>query len=59
MAKVIDCGQVNPASGCTHVIRAESEAEALKKAREHARTDHGMELTPDLEQKVRGAMRDE
>jgi predicted small metal-binding protein len=58
MAKVIDCGEVNPASGCTHVIRADSEAEALRKARQHARDDHGMELTRDLEDKVRAAIRE-
>jgi predicted small metal-binding protein len=56
--KVIDCGKVNPASGCTHVIEAATEEEALRKAREHAKRDHGMELTPDLEAKVRSAIQD-
>jgi len=58
MAKVIDCGQVNPASGCGHVIEAATEEDAMRKAREHAKQDHGMELTPDLEAKVRAAIQD-
>lgn len=48
MAKIIDCGKVNPASGCGHVIEADTEEEALRKAGEHARTQHGMEPTPEL-----------
>ncbi len=51
--KEIDCGKVNPASGCNHVIRASSEDELLQKASEHARKDHGMEPTPELMAKVR------
>jgi len=47
MAKMIDCAKVNPASGCGHVIRADSEEELLKLAAEHAKT-HGMEPTPEL-----------
>ena len=30
MAKVIDCGKVNPASGCGHVIRGETEEDVLR-----------------------------
>lgn len=53
MAKIIDCGRVNPASGCGHIIRAEDEEEALRLAAEHARKDHGLEVTPELAEKVR------
>ncbi len=48
MAKMVDCGEVNPASGCGHVIRGETEEEVLQKAAEHAKTEHGMEPTPEL-----------
>lgn len=53
MAKLIDCGEVNPASGCGHVIRADTEEELLRKAAEHAERDHGMEPTPELMEQVR------
>jgi predicted small metal-binding protein len=56
--KEIECGKVNPASGCDHVIRGATEEEALQKAREHARSEHGMEMTPELMDKVRAAMQD-
>jgi predicted small metal-binding protein len=56
--KVVDCGEVNPASGCHHVIEARSEEEVIQKAREHAKKDHGMELTPELADKVRAAIQD-
>ena len=51
--KTIDCGKVNPAAGCHHVIRAESEDEVLRLAGEHA-VEHGMEPTPELVAQVRG-----
>lgn len=53
MAKEIDCAKVNPASGCGHVIRAETEEELLRKAAEHAKNDHGMEPTPELMEQVK------
>jgi predicted small metal-binding protein len=53
MAKVIDCGKVNPASGCGHVIRAETEDELLQLAAEHAAKDHGMDPSPELLAQVR------
>lgn len=48
MTKSIDCGKVNPASGCEHVIRAENEEELMRLVAKHAREDHGMEPTPEL-----------
>jgi predicted small metal-binding protein len=53
MAKLIDCGKVNPASGCGHVIRGETEEDILRQAAEHAK-EHGMEPTPELMAQVRG-----
>jgi predicted small metal-binding protein len=47
MAKLIDCGKVNPASGCGHVIRGETEEEVLRLAADHAK-EHGMEPSPEL-----------
>lgn len=47
MAKIIDCGKVNPASGCGHVIWADTEEEVLRLAAEHAKS-HGMEPSPEL-----------
>ena len=29
MGKIIDCNRVNPASGCHHVVRGETEEELL------------------------------
>ena len=58
MAKTIDCGEVNPASGCHHVISGATEEEVLRKAKEHAERDHGMQLTPELTQKVRAAIKE-
>ena len=59
MGKVIDCGQVAPDSGCTHVVHGRDEEEALRNAERHAREDHGLEPTPELMAKVRAAMHDD
>jgi predicted small metal-binding protein len=53
MAKVIDCGKVNPASGCGHIIRAETKDELLRQAAEHAAKDHGMQPSPELMAQVK------
>ena len=47
MTKVIDCGKVNPVSGCSHVIRGDTEEDVLRQAAEHAK-EHGMEPSPEL-----------
>jgi predicted small metal-binding protein len=57
MAKVIECGKVNPASGCGHVIRGETEEDVLRQAAEHA-TSHGMEPSPELMEKVRAQIQE-
>jgi predicted small metal-binding protein len=59
MGKVIDCNQVAPEAGCDHVVRGATEEEALRNAAEHAK-EHGIvEVTPELIEKVKAAMRDE
>jgi predicted small metal-binding protein len=59
MAKVIECAKVDPSSGCTHVVRGNTEEEVLKNATEHAK-QHGIrEVTPELMVKVKAAIRDE
>lgn len=58
MSKELRCGDVVP--GCDYVARGASEQEILEQAAEHARRAHGMhEITPELAEKVRGAIRDE
>ena len=52
MVKMIECGKVNPASGCSHVIRGETEEDVLRQAAEHAGS-HGMEPTPQLLEQVK------
>jgi predicted small metal-binding protein len=53
MTKVIDCGKVNPASGCGHVIEADSEEELMKLVAKHAKEGHNMEPTPELVAQVK------
>ena len=55
MAKVIDCGKVNPSSGCSHVIRAETEEEVLRRAADHA-NEHGLEPSPELLAQVKASL---
>lgn len=58
MAKVLKCGDVNP--GCEHEIRGESAHDVLRKAAEHAKKDHHMEIIPpDVLSKVKAAIHDE
>ncbi len=55
MAKEMRCGDLMP--GCKTVIEGKDEKEVVAKATEHARNDHNIQhMTPDLEQKVRGAI---
>lgn len=58
MGKVIDCNKVNPASGCSHVVRGDTEEELMKNAAEHAK-EHGMEPTPELLEMVKTQIEDE
>ncbi len=59
MGKIIDCNKVNPASGCTHVVRGETKTELLKNAEAHAR-EHGIvEVTPELLEQIKANIEDE
>ena len=58
MSKVLKCGDVNP--GCNHEIRGDSDHDVLRKAAEHAKTDHHMEtIPPEVLSKVKSAIHDE
>jgi predicted small metal-binding protein len=35
VGKKIDCGKVNPSSGCGHIVRGETEEELLQNAKAH------------------------
>ena len=56
--KIIDCGKVNPASGCGHVVKGETEEELMHNAAEHAK-EHGMEATPELMEAVKAHIEEE
>jgi predicted small metal-binding protein len=58
MAKILECANVDPSSGCQHVVRGETEGEVLTKAAEHAK-EHGIrEVTPELMARVKANIRD-
>ncbi len=44
---------------CDYVAKGSSDDEILKQAGAHAQKVHGMQVTPDLEKKVRGLIHDE
>ena len=48
MGKKIDCGKVNPASGCHHIVRGKTEEEVLQNAKVHAKQHGILEVTPEL-----------
>lgn len=56
--KVIDCRTVPSESGCTLTISGTAD-EVLRAAREHAMSSHGHRGGPELDNMLRGAMRDE
>jgi predicted small metal-binding protein len=59
MGKILECAQVDPSSGCTHVVRGKTEEEVMKNAAEHAK-QHGIrQMTPDLMAKAKAQIRDE
>ena len=58
MPKVLKCSDVAP--GCDFEIRGESELDVLRKAAEHAKTDHQLErVPPEMLVKIKSAIRDE
>jgi predicted small metal-binding protein len=59
MAMIVDCGKVDPSTGCSHVVRGETEEELMKNAAEHAK-EHGIvEVTPELMERVRANIQEE
>ncbi len=59
MGKIINCGKVNPATGCNHIVRGETEEELLKNAKAHAK-EHGIvEVTPELIEMIKPYIEDE
>ena len=58
MSKIVSCREVGV--DCDFVATGETEQEVLQQCAEHARKEHGMtELSADLAENVRGAIRDE
>ena len=58
MSKMLRCADV--VGSCDFVARGESEQEILTQAAEHARSAHNIsEITPEVAEKVRAAIRDE
>ena len=58
MTKVLKCDDVVP--GCKAEIKGESEHDVLRKAAEHAKTEHHMDsIPPEVLSKVKSAIRDE
>lgn len=59
MGKIVDCGKVDPSTGCGHVVRGDTEEELMKNAAEHAK-EHGIvEVTPELMERVRANIQEE
>jgi predicted small metal-binding protein len=57
MPKSLSCKDVG--MNCDWKTQGQTEDEVLKKASEHARTVHKMnQMPPEMQQKVRGAIRD-
>lgn len=44
---------------CTKEIRAESEEEVMQQVAEHAKNDHGIDVTPEIATQVRAQIRTE
>jgi predicted small metal-binding protein len=55
--KVLRCREMG--FDCNEEIRAESEEELLRKAAEHATSQHGLQLTPDMVTQVKSHIHDE
>lgn len=56
MTKVLRCSDLVP--GCDFKAEGETEDEVLQKAAAHAKNEHGMNVTPELAEKVKGAIQD-
>ena len=56
MTKELQCGDLMP--GCDFRATGATEDEVMRQAAEHAKRDHGVEVTPELADQVRAAIRD-
>lgn len=56
MSKLLKCDSL--VSGCEFEARG-TEDQILAAAGKHAKEDHGIEVTPELVEKVKGAIREE
>ena len=57
MAKILRCRDVGPDCGAD--VRGDTEEEILEQVGAHAQADHGLEVTPELVEVVRSAIKDE
>jgi predicted small metal-binding protein len=57
MTKTLACGDIM--DGCAAIFTAETEDELLAQAAQHAVETHGLEITPELVEVVRGHIHDE
>ena len=55
MMKVLRCSDLMP--GCSFEARADSEAELIRIAKDHALESHAVRLTAEMVETVRGAIR--
>jgi predicted small metal-binding protein len=55
--KVLKCRDAG--FDCNQVIRAENENEIMRQAAEHAQNVHGVQVTPEMAQQVKGLIREE
>ena len=57
MAIILRCRDVGP--DCDADMRGDTEDEIFEQAGAHAQADHGLEVTPELVEVVRSAIKDE
>lgn len=57
MTKTLACGDIM--EGCPATFSADSEAELLAQAAQHAAETHGLEITPELVEVVRDHIHEE
>lgn len=58
MAKILECAKVDPSSGCSYIVRGETEEDLLRNVAVHAK-QHGIhEVTPELMERVKANIHD-
>ena len=55
--KVMQCADLMP--GCDFKAMGETEDDILKQAAAHAKEAHGLDVTPELAEKVKSVIKDE